>query len=397
MKVFRERMKVFLSHTYYRLSGGEDKVFEAELFLLREQGHRVNILAFHNDAMKRFSPWRQGMLTIWNREAYRKSRKALSDIKPEVVHIHNTFPLASPAVLHAAKAEGVPVVMTLHNYRLLCANALFFRNGQVCEDCLGRSPWIGVAHGCYRDSRAATAVVATMLTIHRWLGTWTQNVDMYIALTEFARQKFIEGGLPADKIAVKPNFVHPDPGSGEGRGGFALFVGRLSQEKGLDTLLAAWERLQGRVPLKIVGDGPLASEVAAAAERLDGVEWLGRMPREEVLGLMKQASFLVLPSKVYENFPMTIAEAFATGLPVVASDLGAMASLIDHERTGLHFRPGDAEDLAAKVEWMLSHPKALDQMRKEARAEYEAKYTAERNYRMLMEIYARAIENARKG
>ena len=390
-------MKVSLLHTYYQLSGGEDKVFEAELSLLRERGHRVNILAFHNDAMERFPPWRQGMLTIWNREAYRRLRKALSDIKPEVVHIHNTFPLASPAVLHAAKAEGVPVVMTLHNYRLLCANALFFRNGQVCEDCLGRSPWRSVVHGCYRGSRAATAVVSTMLTVHRWLGTWTQKVDMYIALTEFARQKFIEGGLPADKIAVKPNFVHPDPGPGEGRGGFALFVGRLSPEKGLDTLLAAWEQLQGRAPLKIVGDGPLASEVAAAVQRLEGVEWLGRKPREEVLDLMKQASFLVMPSKVYENFPMTIAEVFATGLPVVASNLGAMATLIDNERTGLHFQPGNPEDLAAKIEWLLSHPEALARMRKEARAEYEAKYTAERNYQMLMGIYQRAMERSKAG
>ena len=258
-------------------------------------------------------------------------------------------------------------------------------------------PWPGVVHACYRGSRAASAVVAAMLVVHRLLGTWTQKVDMYIALTEFARQKFIEGGLPADKVAVKPNFVHPDPGLGEGRGGFALFVGRLSQEKGFDTLLAAWERLQGRVPLKIVGDGPLASEVAAAVGRLEGVEWLGRKPREEVLDLMKRSSFLILPSKVYENFPMIIAEGFATGSPIVASNLGAMASLIEHGRTGLHFHPGDPGDLAAQVEWLLSHPEALARMRKEARAEYEAKYTAERNYQMLIEIYERAIEGARGG
>ncbi len=394
-------MKVLFIHNRYRMVGGEDAVLKNEIVLLRRYQHTVRSLFFEN---AQYTPslilggqLSSGIGAIWNKRSYEYLAGVLAEAKFDIAHVHNFFFRASPSIFFALKAQGIPAVLTLHNYRLLCANALLYRDGHVCENCLGHLPWRGVVHGCYRGSRAASAVVASMLTVHRLLGTWTQKVDMYIALTEFARQKFIEGGLPADKIAVKPNFVHPDPGPGEGRGGCALFVGRLSPEKGLDTLLAAWERLQGRVPLKIVGDGPLASEVAAAAERLDGVEWLGRKPREEVLDLMKQASFLIFPSRWYEGFPMTIAEAFATGLPVVASNLGAMASLIDHERTGLHFRPGDAEDLAAKVEWMLSHLEVLARMRKEVRAEYQAKYTAERNYQLLMEIYARAIENARKG
>ncbi len=390
-------MRILLVHNRYLQPGGEDVVFAAERALLMRSGHEVVPFIEQNARFDGLNLLGVAVNTVWSRAAQQRLSQMLQEMRPDVVHFHNIFPMISPAAYYVCRKDEVPVVQSLHNYRLLCPNALFFRDGHICEDCMGKIPWPGVVHACYRGSRAASTVVAAMLVVHRFLGTWTQRVDMYIALTEFARQKFIEGGLPADKIAVKPNFVHPDPGSGEGRGGFALFVGRLSQEKGLDTLLAAWERLQGRVPLKIVGDGPLASEVAAAAERLDGVEWLGRKPREEVLDLMKQASFLIFPSRGYEGFPMTIAEAFATGLPVVASNLGAMASLIDHERTGLHFRPGDEEDLAAKVEWMLSHPEALDQMRKETRAEYEAKYTAERNYRMLMEIYARAIENARKG
>jgi glycosyltransferase involved in cell wall biosynthesis len=385
-------MKLLSLHTYYQLSGGEDSVYEAEMSLLRNRGHAVLPLTFHNKDLASFPPWRQARLTLWNQEAYRRMRQAIRDYKPDLLHAHNTFPLASPAVIRAAKAEGIPVVMTLHNYRLLCVNALFFRRGRVCEDCLGRLPWRGVLHGCYRDSRPASAVVAAMLTLHRALGTWNL-VDRFIALTEFARGKFLEAGLPPEKVVVKPNFVHPDPGPGEGRGGYALFVGRLSPEKGVFTLLEAWKRLGGSIALKIVGDGPLMPAVSRLAREVPGVELLGRKAPEEVYALMGEASFLVFPSECYEGFPKVLAEAFAKGLPVLASALGSQGSIVDHGRTGLHFRPGDPEDLATQVEWLLSHPAELSRMRKEARAEYEAKYTAERNYQMLMNIYERAISN----
>jgi len=384
-------MRILKLHTHYQQPGGEDGVFGAEVALLRDKGHTVVPLTFHNKQLEDVPLLWRAAVTLWNREAYARVREAIRLHRPDILHVHNTFPLASPAVIHAAKAERVPVVMTLHNYRLLCVNALFFRRGRVCEDCLGRIPWRGVLHGCYRDSRPASAVVAAMLTLHRALGTWNM-VDRFIALTEFARQKFIEGGFPPEKISVKPNFVHPDPGPGEGHGGYALFVGRLSPEKGLGTLLMAWERLGGKVPLKIVGDGPLAPEVQEAQKRIPGVEWLGRKAPEEVYALMGEASFLVFPSEWYEGFPKVLAEAFAKGLPVLASALGSQGSIVDHGRTGLHFRPGDPEDLAAKVEWLLAHPNELARMRKEARAEYEAKYTAEENYRQLMAIYQTVLE-----
>jgi len=220
-------------------------------------------------------------------------------------------------------------------------------------------------------------------------------VDTYIVLTEFAREKFISGGLPEGKIMVKPHFIHTDPGPDEGAGGFALFVGRLSPEKGSDTLLSAWERLGGKPHLKIVGDGPLAPRAADAARRYPGVEWLGRQPLEEVYELMGGAAFLVFPSEVYETFGRVAIEAFARGTPVVASKIGAIAELVEHGRTGLHFRPGDSRDLAAQVEWALSHPAELERMRKAARAEFEAKYTAERNHELLMEIYRTAVERAK--
>jgi len=253
-------------------------------------------------------------------------------------------------------------------------------------------PWPGVVHACYRGSRAASGAVATMLTVHRALRTWTETVDVYVALTGFARDKFVEGGLPADKIVVKPNFVAPDPGPGRGGGGYALFVGRLAPEKGTETMLAAWDRLENSIPLKIVGDGPLRARVARAAATRANVEWLGHRPVAEVHALMREADMLVFPSEWYETFGRVAAEAFAAGTPVVAADIGAVAELVEHGRTGLKFRPGDPDDLAAQVDLALSQPARLRRMRGEARAEFEARYTAERNYPKLMEIYRRALE-----
>lgn len=381
-------MQILSIHSGYQLRGGEDECQEAEVSLLREMGHLVEVYEENNDRVAALGNLRMALRTVWSEEAYQTVRRRLTKQPYDVVHVQNFFPMISPSVYYAAKAEGVPVVQTLHNYRLLCPNALFFRDGRVCEDCLGKSiPWPGVLRACYRGSCAATGVVTAMVTAHHTMQTWTEMVDVYIALTEFAKQKFVEGGLPAKKIVVKPNFVHPDPGSGEGRGEYALFVGRLSPEKGVETLLSAWKLLRGKVPLKIVGDGPLAAWVAEAAKLVPGVNWLGRMPSAEVYKLMGEAAFLVFPSQWYETFGRVAIEAFAKGTPVIASNIGAIAELVDSGRVGLHFRPGDSEDLAAKVEWVLAHPAELAQMRREARTEFEAKYTAQKNYQRLIEIY----------
>lgn len=384
-------MRVLLAHNAYQQRGGEDFAVEREIELLRERRHQISTVFVSNDDISNMSRARLAADTLWSSSSKRFLKERLQSERPDVVHFHNILPLISPAAYYAAHSEGVPVVQTLHNYRLLCPNALFFRDGGACEDCLGKPvPWPGVVHACYRESRAASGVVAGMLTVHRFLKTWTEKVDVYIALTEFARRKFIEGGIPAEKVAVKPNFVNPDPGPGEGKGGYALYVGRLSEEKGVGTMLRAWELLGDRIPLKVVGDGSLAERVSGAVERPSGVEWMGQIPGEQVTELMKDAAFLVLPSTWYEVFPLVIVEAFATGLPVIASDIGNMSSLIDHGHTGLHFRPGDGEDLAVQVGWVLSHPDELSRMRREARAEFEAKYTAEHNYERLMEIYEMA-------
>lgn len=382
-------MRILSVHNYYQIRGGEDESCEAEKKLLQEMGHGVEIYEEKNDSLTNLNAAQLGLKTIWSAESYKIVQQKLREKKHDVVHVQNFFPLISPSVYYAAKAEKVPVVQTLRNYRLLCPNALFFRDGKVCEDCLGHAvPWPGVVHSCYRESRMASAGVATMITTHRGLGTWNEMVDVYIALTQFARQKFIQGGIPEEKIVVKPNFVHPDPGAGTGSGGYALYVGRLSVEKGIDTLLAAWERLNGRIPLKIIGDGPLAHQVAEGAAHIPQVEWLGRRPMAEVYDLMGEATVLVFPSEWYETFGRVAVEAFAKGTPAIAANLGAIAEVVEHGRTGLHFQPGDPEDLATKVEWVLAHPDALIQMRREARSEFEAKYTASENYRRVMEIYA---------
>jgi glycosyltransferase involved in cell wall biosynthesis len=229
-----------------------------------------------------------------------------------------------------------------------------------------------------------------MLATHRGLRTWTREVNLYVVLTDFARDKFVQGGLPAEKMVVKPNFLNAAPEPGGGKGDYALFVGRLAPEKGVDTLLSAWERVGYRVPLKVVGVGPMADRVAKATGSVAGVEWLGGQPRDRVLDLMKDARILVFPSAWYEGFPMVIVEALAVGLPVIASDLGGMSSIIDHGRTGLHVRPNDPIDLAEKVRWVVDHPNRLVRMRREARREFETNYTAERNYEMLMRAYEAA-------
>ena len=395
-------MRVLLVHTHYQSNApsGEDIVFDDECQLLREHGHEVIVYERHNDDIKIFSPQQKVALlwrTTWSRESYRQIRDLIRREKPEVAHFHNTFPLISPSAYYACQDEDIPVVQTFHNFRFFCAEGNFFRDGHACEECLQHRAWRSLRYACYRSSKAQTLPMATMIWFHQQKDTWARQIDVFIALTEFARRKYIQAGLPADRIAVKPNFMNYPPEPSYGNQGYAIFLGRLRYEKGVKTLLAAWKKLTN-VPLKILGDGVQRAELEdiVKKEKLFNVEFLGFLPHAKAVQWLQNARFLILPSIVYESFPLTIREAFACGKPVVASRLGAMAAIIEDGKTGLLFEPGNPDDLAAKVCKLMENENAVIKMGKAARAEFETKYTAERNYEMLMDIYEMAIRVHRK-
>lgn len=357
--------------------------------MLEAHGHEVYRYTLHNDDIPNMSKIKLARDTIWNRDVYKELSEIFASQKYDIAHFQNTFPRISPAAYSAAQDAGVPVVQSLRNFRLMCANGIFFRDNHVCEDCLGKSiPYPAIQHSCYRDSKAQSTVVAGMLSVHNMLGTWHKKVNKFIALTHFTKQKFVEAGMDAEKIVVKPNFLKSDPGTGTELGDFMLFVGRLTPEKGVFTLLKAWQKLSG-IPLKIVGDGPSMADAQAFVEehQLNHVELLGRKKPEETLALMRDARCLVFPSEWYETFGRVAIEAFAAGTTVIAANIGAIAEVVDHEKTGLHFVPGDADDLAKKVQLVWTDEALTIEMCKNARLEYENKYTSEQNYKMMLDIY----------
>ncbi len=389
-------MKLLIVHNSYQRPGGEDAVFAGECRLLEEHGHTVITYRRSNHEIESMSPVQRLTMPkamISSDSSRREIQELLRKERPDMVHVHNTFMMVSPSIYQTCQEMGVPDLQTLHNFRLLCPAWTLSREGRVCEECIDHSLLRSVLHGCYRNSRLMTAGVALMLQVHRERGTWNDSVDGYVALSEFARRKFVDSGLPAAKMHVKPNFVQPDPGEREAPGHYALFVGRLSPEKGVTTLLSAWEKLNRSAPLVIVGDGPerQSLESESAARGLSSVKFRGWLTGEETRAAMKRAAFLVIPSLWYEGFPMIIAEAFACGLPVICSKLGALQEIVDDQQTGLHFAHGDAADLAHKVEWARANASQVSVMGKAARQMYEARYTPERNYDMLMQIYEQTI------
>ena len=384
-------MRILLVHNEYRRPGGEDAVVANEHRLLSERGHAARVGKVTNADI---SGWTAKARVAWRTPYHRQSRSWLAgkirDFAPDIVHIHNFFPLLTPAIYDACLDAGVAVVQTLHNYRTTCANGLLLRDGQPCENCISGSPYQAVLHRCYRNSFIGSWSVARMIQLHRLQNTWRDKVTRFVALTQFARSKLVEAGLPAEKIVVKPNFV-PDPGplTKDARQG-ALFVGRLAPEKGIATLLRAWVAVDAL--LTVVGDGPLRRLVETSGNR--NVKVLGWKSSREVSAEMRRAAVLIMPSEWYEMAPLTLIEAFAHGLPVIASRLGAMAEVVQDGVTGLHFAPGSAEDLAEKVRWAISHPSELKAIGDRARLEYEKKYTPEANYRLLMATYEAAIKES---
>lgn len=391
-------MDIVVAHDFYQQRGGEDQCVEDEVRMLRSHGHNVIEYFVHNDSLKGMPPLALAANTIWSKQAFNDVSAIVRDRRPEVVHFHNTLPLISPSAYYAARQHGAAVVQTLHNYRLLCPNGLFFRQGSVCEDCCGKLvAWPAIANKCYRGSRAATATISGMLAIHRLAGTWRNAVDMYITLSEFGRSKLIAGGVPAGRVTTKPNFLARDAQPGSGRGGYVIYAGRLSSEKGIDLLLDAWGALGCEVPLKIIGDGPMAPRVIDACAKEPAIEWLGQLEIEAVYELIADAEALIVPSRCYENFPRVIVEAFGKGTPVIAPDFGPIGEIIENGVTGLLFRPGVATDLAEKVRRMMADGAGRVDMRRAAYRAYADNFTQEANHKSLMRIYERAIATAGAG
>ncbi|MGH8488544.1 MAG: glycosyltransferase [Gammaproteobacteria bacterium] len=394
-------MRVLLVHNFYQSSApsGENGVYLQERDLLQRGGIAVSTFERRNDSIDAGSltaTARVAWHASWSRETYRALSVQLRKERPQIAHFHNTFPLISPSAYAACRDSAVPVVQTLHNYRLICPGGLLMRKGQPCEDCVGSHLLPALAHRCYRDSAAGTAAVVWMLLRNKRHGTYASLVDRYIALTSFAASRLISGGLPADRIDVKPNFLADAPAVGTGRGGYALYVGRLTAEKGVRVLLQAWRTRRDLLPLKIVGDGALRNELEQFARtEVLPVEFLGMRTRAQVLELVRDAALQIIPSQWYEGFPLVLVEALACGTPLVASRIGSLDELVADGRTGVKFEPGDAAGLAAAVRRLCAEPIALDRMRLSARAEFESRYGAAENLDQLLAIYDRAASDCR--
>lgn len=394
--------RVLLVHNRYRSSqpSGENDVVERESELLLAHGVDVEVLQRSSDEIESMStserlavPFR----SVWSRRDRLALEERIRRTNPDVVHVHNTFPLLSPSVLAACENAGVPAVATVHNYKLMCANGSLLRDGSPCLDCVGRFSVPAIIHGCYRTSRIATAPVAAGLSFHRLAGTWERRVRTFIALSAFQRQLMIEHGLPGERIVVKDNFVPDSKHRCDGGGNAVTFLGRLSEEKGIDVLLRAWELLPGGavpgVELVIAGDGPQRSAVESLARRDAAIRYAGRLTAEECAVALASSRVVVVPSRWYETFGLVVVEAFRAGVPVIAPAHGSFPELVDPGMTGWLYRPNSAEDLAQVLRSALALPVAdLRAMGAAARRTYERRFTAERNLDALLAVYEGALD-----
>jgi glycosyltransferase involved in cell wall biosynthesis len=379
-------VKILQIHTRYRQRGGEDAVVENERRILSAAGHEVDVWSPMNPESA-VGGAKSLVMAPWNPARRREVAQLVSGRRPDVVHVHNTWFEASPSVIDAVASAGCPVVMTLHNYRLVCAGAELVRDERPCELCVGRGPWSAVRYGCFRDSRPASAVSAATIAFNRRRGTWSESVARFAALTEFARGRLVAGGLPSDRVGVVPNFV-VDPGSrstAPSSSNTVLFVGRLTNAKGVRTLFDAWERLGATgLRLRVVGSGPLEGELAARA--LPGVEMLGWMAAEQVREEMLSSRVLVFPSEWYEGMPMTLLEAFAAGLPVLGSDIGSVAEIVGGLGSDWLVSPGSADGWAAALEGLTDD--RIDMAGRRAREIFETSHTETAGLARLESLYA---------
>ena len=391
-------MRILLLHNYYRSAtpGGEDLVFEQERSLLSAAGHQVASYTRSNDEMSEISPI-DIVRVISGMHRSRRTERELSDIierfQPEVAHVHNTFPLISSSAHEICRAKGIPVVQTVHNYRLTCVAATHFRDGRVCESCSPMNVVSAITHRCYRGSALGSLAVASMVR-HQWRsGVWTHCVDRFIALTQFTAKRLVDLGIPADRITVKPNFVQTPASGTVKKSDYVVFVGRVSEEKGIHTLLKTWRNTD--LPLlRIIGDGPLRPLVESQVRDLDlNVRVEGARPRSEVSEIVAGALAQIVPSQWFEGMPMVILEAWALGTPVIATRIGSLEEMLDSDRFGLSIRAGDSEDLLEKVKALATSPGLQTKLANAGRDRVRSEFSPESTLKSLESIYGGLVKN----
>ena len=388
---------ILMLHNRYQYAGGEDACTEIETDLLRQAGHSVTLVESHNDRIKQFSKIEQLQLlisTAWNPQAYREMRSRLQGLRPDLLHVQNFFPLFSPSVHAAAQSLQIPTVQHLRNFRLACLNSYLLRDGKVCEACLGRNPWRGIVYRCYRDSLPASIGVWNLITFNRRRGTWLRDVDAFITPSQFAAEKLLQAGVPGDRLHIKPDAV-ADPLEGKSvlplpEKPIFVFVGRLSQQKGVMTLLEAWRRLnQVEWQLDLVGEGDQSQTLRQFAQEkgLANVHFRGQLPRSQVLEIMQSATAVVVPSQSYETFGRSVIEAFACGRAALVSNLGGLAELVKDDQTGFVISHIDVDAWVERLQWSGDRPLEMARMGQQARQAYLQNYTPAINYHHLMAIY----------
>ena len=388
---------MLLVHNFYGSAApsGENQVFETEKKLLLQHGHEVEEFTRHSNEIRSagiLGTLKGALATPFNPFMANAISKKVEQFKPYVVHAHNTFPLISPAIFRAIGHRAARV-LTLHNYRLLCPAAIPMRDGGVCTECLdSRSAWPSIRYGCYRSNRLATLPLAANVALHSALGTWQNEVDAFIVLTEFQRTAMVAAGLPSERVHVKPNYFPGNPNvvPWAERGKYAVFAGRLSTEKGVQTLVKAWVDWGADAPeLRIVGDGPLRAELEKLAT--SKIRFLGQLPAEEAIFQIGYARLLLIPSACIETFGLTAVEAFALGTPAAVSNLGPLPSIVNHDVNGLVFEASNPQSLLSVVKNAWQSPGILERLGFGARISFETLYTEDINYACLMAIYEAAI------
>jgi len=382
-------MRILVVHNRYLYRGGEDTVVDAEINLLRQYGHHVWLYSRDNADIHHMTALETATATFWSRQTMRELRSVHQQFAPDLIHAHNTFPLISPSLYSIAQQLRIPVVQTLHNFRLVCPQAMLLRDGRHCEACIGNVPWRALVHRCYRDSLPQSALTAAMLVVQRLRGIWHQQISRFIVLNQLCLDIFTRGGLPANKLCVKPNFVEsPEAPQWQHRHG-GLFIGRLSTEKGIAVLIGALKKLSD-VHIDVYGKGPLQPLVEAASH----LRYRGFQSAAVLRQKMQEAAYMVMPSTGVESFGLVAIEAFACGTPVIATRHGGLRELIADGQTGLLVPPNDEDALASAIAYAESHPEQMRRMGMAARKHYLASYTPERNYEQLIQIYDEAVNSA---